>query len=111
MQQLKDTIYFLSSLHPEQLKISSCSGFSSLRSSVSKSIRFNLPTTTLGNFYAQEKNTGKESKDDKKSVKPEKIKLLEGTAAKNRDTQKSDETKAINIKKIILQYEMDFKRL
>jgi polyphosphate kinase 2 len=60
---------------------------------------------------SKKKNTSKESKDDKKSVKPEKIKLLEGTAAKNRNTQKGDETTAVYVKNINLQYEMDLKRL
>jgi polyphosphate kinase len=60
---------------------------------------------------SKKKSTSKESKDDKKSVKHEKIKLLEGTAAKNRNTQKGDETTAVYIKNINLQYEMDLKRL
>ncbi|TKB25914.1 polyphosphate kinase 2 [Desulfopila sp. IMCC35006] len=59
----------------------------------------------------KKKSTSKDSKDGKKSIKPEKIRLLEGTAAKNCNTQKGDDTTAIYIKKTNLQYELDLKRL
>lgn len=59
----------------------------------------------------KKKSISKDSKDDKKSVKAEKAKLIEGTAAKNRNTLKGDDTTAIYIKNKHLQYEMDLKRL
>ncbi len=57
---------------------------------------------------AKKKSNGKDSKDN---VKKEEIRLLEGTAAKNLKTEKSDDTTAIYIKNSALQYELELKKL
>jgi polyphosphate kinase 2 len=59
----------------------------------------------------KKKSTTKDSKDTKENGKPAPIRLLEGTAAKNLDTPKGDDTTAIYIKNANLQYELELKKL
>lgn len=70
---------------------------------------------------AKKKSTGKDSSKDsgkengkgngKPNGKPAEIRLLEGTAAKNINTPKGDDTTAIYIKNANLQYELELKKL
>ena len=70
---------------------------------------------------AKKKNDGKEKNDGKSKDKndgrekvrlePDELRLAEGTAAENLDTDNNDETKAIYIKKSQIKYELELKKL
>lgn len=60
---------------------------------------------------AKKKSSGKDNKETKENSKTEGIRLLEGTAAKNLNTAKNDDTTAIYIKNSALQYELELKKL
>ena len=63
----------------------------------------------MGKKKSTNKENGKES--NKENGKPEPVRLLEGTAAKNLNTPKGDDTTAIYIKNANLQYELELKKL
>lgn len=63
----------------------------------------------MGKRKSTNKENGKES--SKENGKPEPIRILEGTAAKNLNTPKGEDTTAIYIKNANLQYELELKKL
>ncbi len=70
---------------------------------------------------AKKKNDGKDKSDgkgkdkndgrEKVKLEPDDLRLAEGTAAENLDTDKNDETTAIYIKKSQIKYELELKKL